>query len=388
MVAPAKLIEMIACTLALLSGMIGFEMPRKPAAISAHEEAAQSRIKSPEVHADRTVTFRLRSPKAEKVEVILEGPLPPQPCEKGDDGVWSFTSKPLAPDLYGYTFVVDGVATLDPMNTQIKPNLIWVGNMVLVPGEKAEDWEVQDVPHGAVQQRFYKSEIIGDQRDYFVYTPPGYDPAGSVKYPVLYLLHGFSDTAVGWTAVGQAHVILDNLIEQGRAKPMVVVMPLGYGVPYFGRDGRLQFGLALDNFGKFRQALLEEVMPQVEKQYRVSTKREDRAIAGLSMGGAESLFTGLNNLDTFGAIGAFSSGGLGQNQVDRVFPNLDPKKANALRVFYVICGTEDSLIGFHRGFSKWLTDKGVKHEAVETSGGHWWMLWRRNLATFASKIFR
>ncbi len=379
---------MVACTLALLSGMLSLEMPKKPAAISAHEEAVQARIVSPEVHPNRSVTFRLRAPKAEKVEVGVEAAMPNTAMVKGADGVWTLTTKPLDPDLYGYAFNVDGVAMLDPSNPSIKPNLIWVSNQVLVPGEKPQDWEVQDVPHGALQQQFYKSALIGDQRDFLVYTPPGYDPTGSKKYPVLYLLHGFSDTAVGWTAVGQAHTILDNLIAQGRAKPMLVVMPLGYGVPDFGKNGRLQFGLARDNFAKFRQALLEEVIPMVEKSYRASGKREDRAIAGLSMGGAESLFTGLNNLDKFAYVGAFSSGGLGAGEVAAVFPNLNAENGNTLKVLWMICGTEDGLIGFQRGFSKWLAEKGVRHEAEETKGGHWWTLWRRNLAAFAGRIFK
>jgi enterochelin esterase-like enzyme len=379
---------MLACTLALVSGMLGFEMAKKAPEISAHEAAVQARIVSPEVHPDRTVTFRLKAPKAEKVEVGVEAVMPNTAMAKGADGVWTLTTKPLAPDLYGYGFSVDGVGMLDPSNPVIKPNLIWVSNMVLVPGEKPQDWEVQDVPHGALQQRFYKSGVIGDHRDVFVYTPPGYDPAGSKKYPVLYLLHGFSDTAVGWTAVGQAHTILDNLIAQKRAQPMLVVMPLGYGVPDFGKNGKLQFGLALENFGKFRQGLLEEVIPMVEKNYRVSNRREDRAIAGLSMGGAETLFTGLHNPDKFAYVGAFSTGGFGPTQIESVFGSADPKRLNDLKAFWMVCGTEDGLIGFQRGFSKWLSEKGVKHEAEETSGGHWWTLWRRNLATFAEKIFK
>ena len=362
--------------------MLGSGMAAKP-------EPVQERTTSPEVHADRTVTFRLRSPNAQKVEVSLEG-ASSMPMTKGPNGVWSATTKTLVPDIYGYSFNVDGTATLDPQNPQIKPNLIWVGNMVTVPGTPPEPWEVQDVPHGEVHHRFYKSKIIGDQRDYFVYTPPGYRE-GKTKLPVLYLLHGYSDTAEGWTTVGKANVVLDNLIAQGKTKPMVVVMTLGYGVPDFASPGGRGFGdrnRVLENYTKFRDALLQEVQPAVEKDFRVSAKREDRAIAGLSMGGAESLFTGLSNLDTFAYIGGFSSGGLPGNTPADLWPNLDIKKVNTLKVFWMACGTDDGLIGFQRGFTGWLKEKGAKVETKETPGGHVWMLWRRHLAEFSGMIFK
>lgn len=349
----------------------------------------QGRIVSPEVHTDRTVTFRLRAPNAQKVDLSLEG-APGMAMTKGADGTWSVTTKALAPDIYGYSFNVDGTGILDPLNPQIKPNLIWLGNLVTVPGSPAEVWEAQDVPKGEVVHRFYRSKVIGDQRDYLVYTPPGYR-AGKAKLPVLYLLHGYSDTAVGWTEVGKAHVILDNLIAKGKAKPMVVVMPLGYGVPDFASPGGRAFGdrkLTTENFVKFREALLTEVIPQVEKDFRVSGRREDRAIAGLSMGGAETLFTGLNHPDKFAYIGAFSSGGLPANAPEEVFSSVTAERLKGVRVLWMACGTGDGLIGFQRGFSEWLKSKGAPIETKETAGGHVWMLWRRNLAEFAGRIFR
>lgn len=350
---------------------------------------AQGPLVSPEVHADRTVTFRLKSPNAQKVEVSLEGAAA-LPMTKGADGTWSVTTSALTPDIYGYSFNVDGTGILDPANPQIKPNLIWLGNLVTVPGTPAEDWEVQDVPHGEVTHHFYRSKLIGDQRDYMVYTPPGYR-VGKAKLPVLYLLHGYSDTAVGWTEVGKANVILDNLIAKGKAKPMVVVMPLGYGVPNFARPGGPAFSsrdLVKENFTKFRSSLLEEVIPQVEKDYRVSARREDRAIAGLSMGGAETLFTGLNYPDKFAYVGAFSSGGLPGTEPVEFFPNLNAERTKGIKVLWMACGTGDGLIGFQRGFSGWLKGKGIAVETKETPGGHVWMLWRRNLGEFAGRIFR
>lgn len=343
------------------------------------------RLVSPEVHADRTVTFRLRAPNAQKVTVDFEnsGNLP---MTKGADGVWTVTSKPVPPDLYGYTFQVDGVANYDPQNPVTKPNLIYVANQVEVLG--GQPWEVTDVPHGEVHEHFYRSAVVGDQRDYFVYTPPGYRQ-GKGKLPVLYLLHGFSDTAIGWTAVGRANVILDNLIAQGKAKPMIVVMPLGYGVSDFVLSSQPRNReRSTANVAKFREALLTEVLPQVEKNYRISAKREDRAIAGLSMGGAESLLTGLNNVDKFAYVGAFSAGGFPANQPEEVLPKFDAATGAKLKVFWMACGTEDGLIGFQRGFATWVRGKGIKMETKETPGGHQWPLWRRNLAEFSQMIFK
>jgi enterochelin esterase family protein len=251
-------------------------------------------------------------------------------------------------------------------------------------------WELNDVSHGVVHHHFYRSAVANDERGYFVYTPPGYNPEAKNVYPVLYLLHGYSDDASGWTAVGRANVILDNLIAQGKAKPMIVVMPLGYGTMDMIRMG---WGVWRNtdvrdaNFTKFREALLTEVMPKVESEYHVIKDRDSRAIAGLSMGGAESLLTGLNNLDRFAWIGAFSAGGL-PDPFDKDFPSLDGRANQKLKVLWVACGTEDRLITANRNFRDWLKQKGVQHTDIETPGMHTWMVWRRNLSEFAPLLFR
>src|SRR5215467_7822746 len=185
--------------------------------------AQRQAVQSPEVHADRTVTFRFRAPNAKEVSLGLEG-AKGVPMQKGEQGVWSATTGPLEPDFYDYSFSVDGVDLHDPSNPEVTPNLISVSNEVHVPGPASLPWEVNDVPHGALHRHFYKSGVVGDNRDFYVYTPPAYDPAAPTLYPVLYLLHGFSDDARGWAAVGRANVILDNLIAQGKAKPMLLVM--------------------------------------------------------------------------------------------------------------------------------------------------------------------
>jgi len=308
--------------------------------------------------------------------------------EKDDRGVWSLTTAPLEPDFYGYWFAADGVGGLiDPVNPAVKPNLLNWQSVVHVPGPSSLPWEVNDVPHGVIHHHFYKSGIVGDQRDFYVYTPPLYNPRAKPGYPVLYLLHGFSDDATGWTAVGRANVIFDNLIAQGKVKPMLVVMPLGYGAPEIVSQGFHDDALRQRNYAKFTQALLTEVIPQVESTYHVIRNRNSRAIAGLSMGGAESLLTGLNHLDEFAWIGAFSSGGL-QEDFSVQFPALDANANRQLRLLWVACGVDDSLIGINRKFREWLKSKGVNHADIETPGVHSWMVWRRNLANFAPLLFR
>jgi enterochelin esterase-like enzyme len=345
---------------------------------------------SPEVHSDNRVTFRFRAPNDKEVAVSVEGLPNPIPMQKDEQGVWSVTTEPLAPDYYGYAIVADGVSMFDPANYAIKPNFLNRASEVHVPGPASLPWEINNVPHGEIHHHFYKSSVVGDQRDFFVYTPPGYNPRAKQTYPVLYLLHGYSDDASAWTAVGRANVILDNLIAQGKAKPMIVVMPLGYGAPevLLPNSGVWRDRAITDrNFDKFREALLAEVIPRVETAYLVVKDRNSRAIAGLSMGGSESLLTGLNTLNEFAWIGAFSSGGMDPD-FDKDFPALDSKSAQPLRLLWIACGTDDHLIDLNRNFRAWLASKNVRHVDIETPGAHTWMVWRRNLAEFTALLFR
>jgi enterochelin esterase-like enzyme len=358
--------------------------------LSAAAQTPPPPVVSPEVHADRTVTFRLRAPNAKEVAVSIEGSAKPVPMKKDDREVWSATSEELAPDIYGYSFVVDGVDMLDPSNYRTKPNFLYRANEVHVPGSAPLPWETADVPHGQVHHHFYGSRVVGDQRDYFVYTPPGYDPRGKQTYPVLYLLHGYSDDASAWTAVGRANLILDNLIAQGKAKPMLIVMTLGYGEPKVLTPGSGVFrdpDITRRNFDKFREALLTEVIPRVESEYLADHDRNARAIAGLSMGGSESLLTGLNTPDKFAWIGAFSSGGF-TPEFDKEFPGLEAKSAAQIRLLWIACGTEDRLIDVNRNLRAWLARKSIPHKDVETPGAHTWMVWRRNLIEWSQLLFR
>jgi enterochelin esterase-like enzyme len=346
-------------------------------------------VVSPDVQPDGKVTFRFYDPGAKDVKVIFEGDLKPLPMTRDDAGLWSVTLGPLTPEIYGYIFVADGVTLMDPNNPVIKPNLIQPQNTVEIPGATPQLWDVAEVSHGVVHHHFYKSAVVGDQRDYFVYTPPGFDPKAKTKYPVFYLLHGYSDGADGWTAVGKANVILDNLIAQNKIKPMIVVMPLGYGTPEMIK---LKWGawahldVRQQNFDNFRKALITEVIPQVESAYPVSAKREDRAIAGLSMGGSESLLTGLNNIDKFAYVGAFSAGGL-PDAYATTFPGLDAKSAKQLKTLWIACGTSDSLIEPNRLLKTWLKSENIPFADIETPGAHTWMVWRDNLINFAPLLF-
>jgi len=346
-------------------------------------------ILSPEVHSDNRVTFRFRAPNAKEVFLDREG-AKRLPMQKDDKGVWSVTTDPIQPDYYGYAFVSDGVVLFDPLNPVMKSNLLYTSSLVHVPGPSSLSWEVNNVPHGTVNHHFFKSSVVGDQRDYYIYTPPGYDPNAKKLYPVLYLLHGFSDDASGWTAVGRANVILDNLIAHSKAKPMFVVMTLGYGAPEIVTRGGPGLGnqeVRQRNYDRYRDSLFTEVIPDVEKNYRVVKDRNSRAIAGLSMGGAESLYVGLNALDRFAWIGAFSSGGFSED-FSTTFPKLDSKANAQLNLLWIACGTEDRLIATNRRLREWLKSKDINHVDIETPGEHTWMVWRRNLTEFVPLLFQ
>ena len=360
--------------------------------MAAQVAGSAGTIQSTTVNADHTVTFRYQDANAAKAELALEGAGPNLPMQKDADGVWTVTSQPLPPEIYGYHFDVNDRPRLDLHNTRLTTNLLNLSNLLDVPGDALQPWEPQNVPHGEVHHHLYASAVVQglpqNQSDFYVYTPPGYDPRAKREYPVLYLLHGYSDAASGWTAVGQANLILDALLAEGKIKPMVVVMPLGYGDMSFVRGGGGNWrtpSIVANNTDLFSQALLTEVLPRVEAEYRVSKKREDRAIAGLSMGGLESLSTGLNNTDKFAYVVGLSSAAA---SIDRErLSGLTPKSAN-LRLLWIACGTSDALLPPNREFVAFLKSKEMPVTAVETPGMHTWMVWRDNLIHFAPLLFQ
>ena len=352
-----------------------------------------------EVRPDRTVLFRLAAPDAASVMLngdfleappAVQGAPPPSGSRnmtKDDDGVWTITVGPLHPAVYNYSFIVDGVRNIDPSNPMVKLGDRSSESMFEVPGDKPAVYDIQQVPHGTVHINWYHSVSLGAPRSIYVYTPPGYEE-GKAKLPVLYLLHGSGDTEAGWVEIGRANLILDNLLAAGTAKPMIVVMPYGRPlpevmlVPSAGRGP----ANADDLFGN---DLLRDVIPYVEKLYRVSTKADDRALAGLSMGGGQALRTGLSHLDTFHYIGAFSAAARGNPE--EAFKDFfaDPAAANRkLKLFYIACGKADGLFAGSQALNDALEKHQIKHRFAPSEEGHVWRNWRNYLADFAPQLFR
>jgi enterochelin esterase family protein len=375
------------------------------ASLYAQQGRGPAPVRSPEISSDGKVTFRLRAPDAKEVEVTGLGQQPIM-MMKDDEGVWSATTDTLKPELYTYNFRLDGVSIMDPANPVRKTAYAGVGNSLLrIPGDSVLD--PAPVPHGTVAHHFYHSALIGAERDYYVYTPPNYDSSGKETYPVFFVLHGLGDDAAAWTNVGDANTILDNLINSGKAKPMIMVNTLGYGTP----EGP-STAMSPTMIPTFARALVEEVLPQVEKEYHVAKNRDSRAIAGLSMGGAESFYIGLNNIDKFAWVGSMSGafvmwpranpqplavagGGRGGPRkmeiadFEKNFPNLTAKSAANLKLLWMACGTEDGLLAVNRQFAEWMKSKDIHFTEKEVPKyAHIWPLWRQNLAELAEVVFQ
>jgi enterochelin esterase-like enzyme len=359
------------------------------------QQPSQPVLNSHEIHPDRTVTFRYKDAAAAQVRLVLEGTLHPLAMHRDPEGVWSITTPSLPPELYRYSFQVDGKNHSDPDNPRTTTGLSSLSSVIHVHGDTPEPWDTTNVPHGVLHNHTYTSHIVlglpGDQSDYIVYTPPGYDARQHAHhhYPVLYLLHGWSDLADGWITIGQANLIFDNLIAERRMVPMVVVMPLGYGDMAFVHNGhkvwddpaKVQHNLAL-----FTQALLTEVRPQVEADYDVSRKREDRAIAGLSMGGFEALSIGLTHPNLFAWVAGMSAAFHDTTYTEQL-STLTPKQAH-LRLLWIACGIQDRLLPPNRRFVAFLQSRGMPVTLLENPGMHTWLTWRENLIELAPLLFR
>ncbi len=365
------------------------------AALSPVRAQSPITLHSHQANPDHTLTFRYEDPTATGVVLNIDTAPKPLPMHKGADGVWTYTTAPLAPEIYSYRFDVDGRPQFDPNNLLgITPNLVYRGDEAEVPGDAPELWDMQPVPHGELHRHRYTTAVVkgltANQSEYLVWTPPGYDPRAQTKYPVLYLLHGWSNTVDTWTQTLQADRILDNLLAQRKIRPMIVVMPLGYGEMSFvdGAIGDMwkQKPVVDRNTELFSQALLTEVLPRVEAQYSISTRREDRAIAGLSMGGLESLTVGLRNTAKFAYIGGFSSA-VHLVDLQKELPLLTPKSAD-LRLLWIACGTEDGLLEANRKLAAQLKREGLPVTEIETPGAHVSFVWRDNLIHFAPLLFQ
>lgn len=353
-------------------------------------------IVSPEVHRDRTVTFRFRAPQATQVQLvgeILQG-RGPQAMTKDDSGLWTITIGPVPPEIWIYNFRVHGVDVTDPSNPAIKPVPpgFAMSSFVEVPGDSPAFYDSRAVPHGEVRMTQYESKTYGVARTLWIYTPPNYDKS-TAKFPVLYLLHGNGEAFNGWVMNGRANIILDNLIADRKAQPMIVVMPQGHALqaPNTGPLVRIEGESGMFS-PRFPRDLLDEVVPFVERNYRAIANPDSRAIAGLSMGGGQALSIGLSHPDQFHYVLGYSAAIGGQ------FLNIDettkavlanPTAANSkLRLLWISVGRQDFLFAADRQFAKVLTEGGVKNTYRETEGAHVWSVWRNNLNESAPLLFR
>jgi enterochelin esterase family protein len=345
---------------------------------------------SPEKGENGSVTFRFRAPKEAK-EVLLRGQWSREPIAMtpNDSGVWSVTVEAVPAGVWEYCFNVDVLNVLDSLNPVFKPQREPGKSIVHIPGTPANPWDRQDVPHGTVHQHNYESKALGRPRELWIYTPPGYEGAGGKaadkKFPLLVLQHGSGDNHQTWVVHGKAHWILDNLIAAKKAEPMIVVMLDGHPLGSVSRDSALQQrGAAMD---AFRRELLEDAIPLVESLYRVESDPTKRAIAGLSMGGGQSLSVGLTNLDRFAWVGAFSAATPSDETTQVIFENAQTANAK-LKLLWIACGENDFLKSRNEEFVAGLKDKGIKHEWHLTAGDHSWPVWRGYLSEFAPKLFK
>jgi len=363
-------------------------------------------VVSPEVSAERKITFRILAPNVQAVKVgggDIPGIATNGVMAKGTNGVWEVTVGPVNPGAYRYNFNVDGLSVIDPRSAAISESNNNVWSLVQVPG--AEFMDTLDVPHGAVAAVTYYSKALGKFRRMHVYTPPGYEK-GKGKFPVFYLLHGAGDSDDAWTSVGRAGNILDNLIAAGRAKPMVVVMPAGHtrtgptprpAAPPTGTPAQLPKD-------EFTQDFESDILPHVEKKYRVHTDRKNRAIAGLSMGGAQTLNIGIPNLEKFAYLGVYSSGvfgiaggGRGGNRNTPQGPSFEERHAaildnaklkKGLKLFWFATGKDDFLVETSRKTVEMFQKHNFDVVYKETEGAHTWDKWREYLNEFAPKLFQ
>ena len=403
-------ISVVAALLGLLMTTLDMQAqePVRPAA-PAPARAAQRmpvRIISPEVHPNNKVTFRLFSRDASKVTVSGEwqsGFGSSQELVRNDTGLFSLTVGPLLPELYGYTFSVDGVNSIDPNNVQVRRDGARYQSFVIVPGPESDLYfHKHDVPHGNVGKVWYPSGVLGFSRRMYVYTPAGYE-GSTDRYPVFYLLHGAGGDEDAWTNMGRTAQIMDNLIAQGKARPMIVVMTNGNAnqagaqneVPPLPASGEQGMAAYQRLAGRFEAHLVKDVVPYIEKNYRVLTGRDNRAIAGLSMGGAHTQTITNNNPGMFGYIGVYSMGimNMGQ-QADAAkaeqerLAKLEVLKNSGYKLYWIACGKDDFVYNGVITLRETLDKIGFKYVYCESTGGHTWANWRIYLSEFAPMLFK
>ena len=372
-----------------------------PMTALAQNAPPRPEVVSPEVHPDRRVTLRILAPSADSVRItgeIVTDPRATPAARRDSSGVWSATLGPLEPDVYTYAFVVDGVHTPDPANGYAKTGpggAFPLSSQVEVPGDGPQYYDARPVPHGLVSILHYASRALGVPRRALVYTPPAYGSGGRA-YPLLVLMHGIGETELDWVLTGRANLILDNLIADGKAAPMVVVMPFGLARQSVGvgpvpnpLPGEPMRGDPFA-YAAIERDLLEDLLPEVERRFRVSGRAEDRAIMGLSLGGSQAMRIGLNNLDRFRSVVALSAAFVEQDPATGYAELLaSPAAANArLRRLHITIGRDDWLLPGNEKFAAALRKAGVRHTFSVGDGGHTWRVWRRNLRDILPMLFR
>ena len=384
-------IQTVSARLVFLSSVLA---PYAAAQPPARPATPNDTLVSPEALAGNRVAFRIYAPKADAVTLrgdFMEGP-GAMNLEKDASGVWSAIAGPLVPDFYSYSFNVDGVKTIDPKNALVKQGIGSLDNMFHVPGDEAAFEDNKPVPHGEIRMVWYRSSTLDAMRRMHVYTPPGYD-GGSARYPVFYLLHGGGDEDSGWSSIGRAGFIIDNLLAGNKAKPMIVVMPNGSMPRPPNTPPGPGPGAALAQ-EKFASELVKDVIPYVEKHYRALAGGANRALAGLSMGGGQTLRVGLTNPDLFAYLGVWSAGVNPRTNPDfekRSAAFLEnPEKTNkSVKLFWIGVGANDTLANAgSKHLVELLKQRGIRHEYHESPGGHTWINWRRYLNDFALRLFR
>lgn len=374
---------MTLCASLLVSGLLAQAPQRQP--------TPNDTLKSPKVMDDKRVAIQIYAPKASEVTVSgdFTGSNKPVNLIKNDLGVWSTIVGPLRPDYYTYTLVVDGVRTADPKNPVIKQGISSIENVMTVPGPETAFEDNKMVPHGEVREVWYPSSTLGMMRRMHVYTPPGYDK-GNAKYPVFYLLHGAGDDDSGWNSIGRAGFIIDNLIAAGKARPMVVVMPNG-SMPLPPQTGMPNAQTMNQMRDLFSSELLKDVMPMVEKTYRTLNKPEDRALAGLSMGGFQTLDVTMTHPELFDYVGVFSSGFFGPSidEAETKYAKVlnDPSFNKGKKLFWVSIGKDDFVMDANKKTLALLDRHNIKYQYKESSGGHTWINWRQYLNEYVPLLF-
>ena len=373
--------------------LILLAVPALCAAQPAGGQPAASNVRGaeyPKVHPDLRVTFQLKAPSAQKVEVMPGGGVNglgkgPFEMTRAQDGVWTATIGPVQPGFHYYWFLVDGVAANDPASETF---FGWArqSSGLEVPDAALDFYDARDVPHGDVHIHWYRSNTTGQMRRIYVYTPPGYGASPQTRYPVLYLQHGAGESERGWTAQGRANFILDNLIAAGKARPMIVVMENGYATKAGAAAGPAARGNEA-----FGEVVIRDLIPEIDKQYRTAADRAHRAIAGLSMGGGQAMTIGLGNLDKFAYIGSFSGAGQRSADIKTAYNGVFADVAafnKQVKLLWIGCGAGDSLHAGAQSLHQSLDQTGIRNVWWEGPGLHEWQVWRKHLYEFAPRLFR